>query len=314
MNENHEKDNDQNNDDLQNYLKEMENLKADFSDLGKIDLNELKEMKQAIESVKQEEEKSSFEEESEIKRSPEISQDLEEKIKQELRKRKKEKDNDQKNDDLQNYIKEMENLEADFSDLGKIDLDELKEMKQAIESVKQEEEKSLFEEESEIKRSPGISQDLEEKIKQELRKRKEEKEEKEETAITPEKFLGYVKSRRDKIWYHALYYLVFKVEDHIASKSLLYDVLKEVTSKSAIDPIPEHQFYFGLGHILRLSLNNKKIIRYMSGGKFKVNVNINELKEILEKAGAPISTRPVIEEDQKKEMFRDFLKDDFLDI
>ena len=36
----------------------------------------------------------------------------------------------------------------------------------------------------------------------------------------------------------------------------------------------------------------------MSGGKFKVNpkINIKELKEILEKAGKPISTRPVIEE------------------
>jgi len=109
--------------------------------------------------------------------------------------------------------------------------------------------------------------------------------------------------------------LVFEVEDHTASKALLYDILKEVTSKSAIDPIPEPQFYFGLGYILRLSLKNEKIIRYMSG-KFKINpkINIKELKEILEKAGKPISTRPVIEEGKKKEMFKDFLKDDFLDI
>ena len=129
-------------------------------------------------------------------------------------------------------------------------------------------------------------------------------------------FLDYVKSRRDKIWYHALYYLVFEVEDNTASKALLYDLLKEVTSKSAIDPIPEHKFYFGLGYILRLSLNNNKIIRYISGGKFKVNpnVSIKKLKEILENSGEPISTRPIIEESEKKKMFKDFLKDDFLDI
>ena len=52
----------------------------------------------------------------------------------------------------------------------------------------------------------------------------------------------------------------------------------------------------------------------MSGGKFKINVNIDSLKSILEEAGEPISTRPVIEEKEKKKMFSDFLKDDFLDI
>ena len=105
------------------------------------------------------------------------------------------------------------------------------------------------------------------------------------------------------------------MEDHIATKALLYDVLKEVTSKSAIDPIPEHQFYFGLGFILRLTLNNKKVIRYMSSrGKFKINVNVDNLKKLLEQSGEPISTRPIIEEEEKKKMFSDFLKDDFSDI
>ena len=89
---------------------------------------------------------------------------------------------------------------------------------------------------------------------------------------------------------------------------------KEDTSKSAIDPIHEHQFYFGLGYILRLTLNNKKIIRFMSGGKFKVNVNIKSLQELLTEAGEPISTRPIIKEEEKKQMFQDFLKDDFSDI
>ena len=152
---------------------------------------------------------------------------------------------------------------------------------------------------------------MEERIKQELLKKKEEEE---KAQITPDKFLAYINNKRDKIWYHALWYLIFNVEDHIASKALLYDVLKEVTSKSAIDPIPEHQFYFGLGYILRLSIENKKVIRYMSGGKFKINISVNTLKELLETSGEPVSTRPIIEEKEKKKMFKDFLKDDFLDI
>ena len=91
-------------------------------------------------------------------------------------------------------------------------------------------------------------------------------------------------------------------------------VLKEVTSKSAIDVIPYHQFMFGLGWLIRLEMNEMKIIRYMSGGKFKININIENFKEILEEIGEPISKRPVIEDDAKKKMFKDFLNDDFLDI
>ncbi|MEJ2277704.1 MAG: hypothetical protein P8Y70_08150 [Candidatus Lokiarchaeota archaeon] len=91
-------------------------------------------------------------------------------------------------------------------------------------------------------------------------------------------------------------------------------MLKEVTSKSAIDPLPEHSFYFGLGYILRLTLNERQIVRYLSGGKFKINVNFETIKRILEETGEPISTRPIIKEEKKKEMFRDFLKEDFTDI
>ncbi|KKL76434.1 hypothetical protein LCGC14_2044950, partial [marine sediment metagenome] len=81
-----------------------------------------------------------------------------------------------------------------------------------------------------------------------------------------------------------------------------------------IDPIPEHQFYFGLGYILRLTLNNRKVVRFLRDSKFKINVNIDILKGILEEAGEPISTRPIIKEEEKKKMYDDFLKDDFLDI
>ncbi len=276
-------------DDLQAYIKEIEILETDFSDLDDLDLEELQEMQEAIAKVKEDEEIS----------VEEIKLDSEKKIIG--------VDTDQR--DETDYLEKQQEMMSDFSDIDEIDFDELREMKQAIEIVKQEELDDL----TDAKRIPSqvVSKDLEDKIKQELLKRKEKGK---EEIITKEKFLEYVKNKRNKIWYHALYYLVYKVEDNIASKSLLYDVLKEVTSKSAIDSIPEHQFYFGLGYILRLSLNDKKIIRYMRGGKFKVNVNINELKEILEDTGEPISTRPIIPETEKKKMFNDFLKDDFLDI
>ena len=262
-------------DDLQFYLKEIEILESDFSDLDDLDFEEIQEMQDAITKVKESEE-SSIDAEG-------ISED---------------------------EGKRREDLINDFSDIDEIDFDELKEMQQAIESVKQEELVNMEGQESVIGTSQEISKELEDRIKKELSKRKDVEEE----VITPERFSEYIKSKREKIWYHALYFLVFEVEDHIASKALLYDVLKEVTSKSPIDPIPEHRFYFGLGYILRLTLNAKKIIRYMTGGKLKVNVNVDILKTILEEVGKPISTKPIIEEKEKKKMFDNFLKDDFSDI
>jgi hypothetical protein len=210
--------------------------------------------------------------------------------------------------DQERYDSEKEKLLTDFSDLDEIDFDELEEMKEAVESVKQEE---LGVEQDAVPSETFISTELEERIKQELQERKEEEE---EEAVTPEKFIEYASNKRDKIWYHALHYLIFQAEDNVASKQLLYDMLKEVTSKSPIDPIPEHQFYFGLGYILRLTINNKQIVRYLSGSKFKVNIGIQILKEIFEEIGEPISTRPIIKEEEKKKMFKDFLADDFLDI
>ena len=264
-----------NDDDLQFYLKEIEILESDFSDLDDLDFEEIQEMQEAIAKVKESEESTI--------NAEEISE---------------------------NEGERREDLINDFSDIDEIDFDELKEMQQAIESVKQEELVNLEGQESVIQTSQEISKELEDRIKKELSKRKEVEEE----VITPERFSEYVKNKRDKIWYHALYFLVFEVEDHIASKALLYDVLKEVTSKSPIDPIPEHRFYFGLGYILRLTLNAKKIIRFMTGGKFKINVNVDNLKTILEDVGEPISTKPIIEEKEKKKMFDNFLKDDFSDI
>ncbi|MFX1311768.1 MAG: hypothetical protein ACFFHD_04025 [Promethearchaeota archaeon] len=283
-------------DDLQEYMKEMEILETDFSDLEDLDMEELQEIKDAIAKVKESEELPENdltikeilnETNSELITYNEIEEEL--KDEQEVK----------------------ETMISDFSDIDEIDFDELKEIQEAIDTVKQEELAALPEEERKTQPAGEISKELEEKIKQELVKRKatEEKE-----IITPEKFLNYIKEKRDKIWYHALYYLAFNVEDHTASKVLLYDVLKEVTSKSPIDPIPEHQFYFGLGYILRLTLNEKQIVRFLRDGIFKISINVDNLKEMLNEAGEPISIRPVIKEEEKKQMFKDFLEEDFSDI
>ena len=275
-------------DDLEAYLRDMKALESDFSDMEDLDMDELQEIQDAIEKVKEGEEIHEDGLDSEGIPSEEMLVD-EYKTQEEVK----------------------ETMISDFSDIDEIDFDELREMQEAIESVKQEEIEDLAKPEGETQYIQEVSKELEERIKQELLKRKklEVKE-----IITPEKFLNYVKSRRDKIWYHALYYLVFNVEDYIASKALLYDVLKEVTSKSPIDPILEHQFYFGLGYLLRLTLNDRQVVRFLRDGKFKINVNIDILKEILEEAGEPISTRPVIKEEEKKKMFKDFLDDNFLDV
>lgn len=273
-------------DDLKIYLEEMKALETDFSDLEDLDLEELQEIQDAISKVKEGEELTEAEVVSERLSGEEINVEM---------------------------SKEKEIREAmitDFSDMDEIDFDELRDMQDAMSSVKQEELQGIPDGVSESQPTQEISKELEDRIKQELLKRKEIKEE----GITPEKFLDYIKNKREKIWYHALYYIVFNVEDHIASKSLLYDVLKEVTSKSPIDPIPEHQFYFGLGYILRLNFNNKKVVRFLKDRKFKINVNINNLKELLEVAGEPVSTRPVIKEEEKKKMYKNFLNEDFMDI
>ena len=275
MNEN--QDNQENNkeNDLQIYLDEIEHLKVDFSDLEDLDMEEIQEMQDAI---------------AEVQESENVSEtgNNEKIIDQEIVPA-----------DFKNELMQKETMYEDFSDLDDIDLDELMDMKEAIDSVQQE---NIHENESEGNAVQPIPDDLEARIKQELSLKLEEKK---EEVITPEKFLEYIKTKKDKIWYHALWYLVFEVEDHTASKVLLYDVLKEVTSKSAIDPIPEHQFYFGLGYLLRLTMNDKQIIRYMRGGTFKININVESLKKLMEEAGEPISNRPVIPKEEKKQMFAD---------
>lgn len=284
----------QDQDDLETYLSDMKNLETDFSDLEDLDLDELKEMQEAIAKVKELE---SLENEEAIEEGISKELDL---IRSELQ-----------TNEREDYLAQKEAMISDFSDLEEIDFDELQDMQKAIETVKQEDSQVTGENILQTPVSRGVSSELEERIKLELIERKKEKA---KEIITPEKFLERVKNKRDKIWYHSLYYLVYQAEDSFASKALLYDMLKEVTSKSPIDPIPENQFYFGLGYILRLTLNDKQVVKYMKGGKFKINIGIKGIREILEKVGEPISTRPILKEEEKKKMYTDFLKDEFLDI
>ena len=283
-------------DDLQEYMKGMEMLETDFSDLEDLDMEELQEIQDAIAKVKESEELSG----NEL-----IIEEISDGTKSELI------DYNEIEEELKEEQELKETMISDFSDMDEIDFDELKEMQEAIETVKQEELAVESEEDRIIQPTSEISKELEDRIKQELLKRKEIEE---KEVITPEKFIDSIKDKRNKIWYHALYYLAFNVEDHTASKALLYDVLKEVTSKSPIDPIAEHQFYFGLGYLLRLTLNEKQIVRFLKDGTFKISINVDNLKRMLQDAGEPISTRPVIKEEEKKQMFKDFLKEDFNDI
>jgi len=280
-------------DDLDLYISEMKNLETDFSDLEDLDLEELQEMQDAIAKVKELE-----------------SLQNEEIIEEEISKEYESFETDIQTTEREDYLKQKEAMINDFSDIDNIDFDELQEMQKAIETVKQEENQTIENITSQYPTSSVDSSELEERIKQELleRKQKIKKE-----IITPEKFLERTKNKRDKIWYHSLHYLVYQAEDNIASKGLLYEMLKEVTSKSPIDPIPENQFYFGLGYILRLTLNDKQVVKYLKGGKFKINVGIKGISDILDEVGEPISTRPVLKEEEKRKMYKEFLTDDFFD-
>lgn len=272
-------------DDLDIYVSEMKHLETDFSDLEDLDFEELKEMQEAIAKVKELE-------------NLEDDENVEEFVP------------DLQSSEQEDYLAQKEAMISDFSDIEGIDFEELQEMQKAIESVKQEEIQDFGSKINQMAETDPISSDLEERIKQELLERKQEAK---KEVITPEIFIERNKDKRDKIWYHALCYLVYEAEDNIASKTLLYEMLKEVTSKSPIDPIPENQFYFGLGYILRLSLNDKQVVKYIKGGKFKVNVAEKGITDLLNIIGEPINRRPILTDDEKKKMYEEFLNDDFFD-
>jgi len=280
-------------DDLDIYISDMKKLETDFSDLEDLDLEELQEMQDAITKVKELE-------------SLHNEETIEEVVSEEYESFKP----DIQTTEREDYLMQKEAMISDFSDIESIDFDELQEMQKAIESVKQEEDQATDAGMTQYPINSAESSELEERIKQELLERKQEIK---KEIITPEKFLERTRNKRDKIWYHVLHYLVYQAEDHFASKELLYEMLKEVTSKSPIDPIPENQFYFGLGYILRLTLNDKQVVKYIRGGKFKINIGIKGISDILEEVGEPISTRPILKEEEKRKMYKEFLNDDFFD-
>ncbi|MHA1520745.1 MAG: hypothetical protein ACTSRK_11235 [Promethearchaeota archaeon] len=157
---------------------------------------------------------------------------------------------------------------------------------------------------------PDIDDDLEAKMQAEIKKKKKELGIK---SVTKEAFIQNLSKRRNKIVYHALWHLTFNMEDHEATKQTLYEALKDVTSKNPVEPLDEHKFYFGLGFILRLQLYEDKVIHFKKG-KLKLMVSYEHLQELLNMVGDPISDRPILTKTEKKTMFSDFLKDDFLDI
>ncbi|WP_371805740.1 hypothetical protein [Candidatus Lokiarchaeum ossiferum] len=221
---------------------------------------------------------------------------------------------DDDSEDLQKKLLEF----ADLEGLDDLSEEDLRDMEEAIAENVQESESlspddTLSEEELEIEKEefkPEIGDDLEAKMEEELAKKRKAQGIK---TITKEDFIQYLSERKTKIVYHALWYLTFDNEDHEASKAIIYDALKEVTSKNPVEPLEEHKFYFGLGFILRLKLYDQKVVQF-KGGKLKVMINIENLKEILNVVGDPISERPILTSNEKEAMFSDFLKDDFLDI
>jgi len=231
-----------------------------------------------------------------------------------------------------NELMEQELLEfADFDSLDDLSEDDLADMKEAISENIYAEEHQLTEIDQEVsneidhqeidaqeiteleqpKFKPEIGEELEAKMQAELDLRKKSQGIKETTR---EDLIEYLSGRRAKIVYHALWHLAFNVgEDYILSKQMLYEALKEVTSKNAVEPLEEHKFYFGLGFILRLKLGIEKIIQFKAG-KLKIAINPKVLQDILLLIGDPISERPILTTKEKNKMFEDFLGDDFLDI
>lgn len=234
-------------------------------------------------------------------------------------------------DPSENEVIEQELLEfADFDSFDDLSEDDLADMKEAIEEnihgdqqtaeqIGQESEILIDQlnnseevtEEEKPEFKPEINAELEAKMQAELELKKRSQGIKE---VSREELIEYLSTRRTKIVYHALWHLAFNVgEDYELSKQLLYEALKEVTSKNPVEPIEEHKFYFGLGFILRLKLGSEKIIQFKNG-KLRIGINPKVLQEILLLIGDPISERPILTKREKQKMFEEFLDDDFLDI
>lgn len=194
---------------------------------------------------------------------------------------------------------------ADLDDLAEISEEDLLEMQEAIaENLEQE----TIEEEPEFR--PEINAELEQRMQAELAQKQQRKG---KALVTKDQLVEYLAARRTKIVYHALFWLAFESEDHEASKQIIYDALKDVTSKDPVESLEEHKFYFGLGFILRLKLLDQKIVQFKAG-KLKLTIAIPMFQDMLRIIGDPISERPILTSKEKNKMYTDFLSDDFLDI
>ena len=221
--------------------------------------------------------------------------------------------------DVKNELLDFSELDLDnFTDQDLLDMEEAISENMLDEEDFVEGEMGAIAEEPEPEFQPDIDEDLEAKMQAEIQKKKKEQGIK---TVTKETFIQNLSNRRNKIIYHALWHLVFNIEDHEATKQTLYEALKGVTSKNPVEPLDEHKFYFGLGFILRMQLYDEKVVQFKQG-KLKIMVNCDHLQELLNMVGDPISdllkntttrnlTTPKME---KKNMFSDFLNDDFLDI
>lgn len=234
---------------------------------------------------------------------------------------------------------DLEEMITEYKEIHSLEIEEMDEIEQAIEEVKQESEMDKLareiegdveeaeepKEESEMdklarliegeveeeeEKKLSLADELERQIEAAMEK-KEKKKKKE--IMTEDRLIEYLTPRRSKIIYFALWDLTMNIEDHQATKQALYERLKDVTSMDPIDPINEHKFYFGLGYILRLKLYESPIVVFKTG-RLKINVNVENLKKILQTVGEPISQRPVIPEEKKKEMIEDFFSDSFFDL
>lgn len=153
-----------------------------------------------------------------------------------------------------------------------------------------------------------ISDELAQKIQEQMEQKEEEAD---KIFVSEEEFIKKNQNALSKIWYHALYHLVFKTEDGKASKRGLYESLKDVVSKSPIDPMPEHMFQFGLSALIKVMLYDKPVCTFEKGD-FLLQVDKKKMQELLVKIGRPLSRRPVITKKEEKEMFSEFFKGDDL--
>ncbi|MHA1680521.1 MAG: hypothetical protein ACTSUE_05895 [Promethearchaeota archaeon] len=187
-------------------------------------------------------------------------------------------------------------LEEIFSAMSDVKKDEEKILKSALEAIESGE--AVMEEQL-----GNMSAELAEKIQSELKAREAEDE---ENFVTEEEFINQHKDDLEKIWYHCLFFLAFKSEDGKATKHGLYESLKDVVSKSPIDPLPEHMFNFGLSSLIKIQLYEKPIVSFDSSG-FSLQIDKKMLQDLLLKIGRPLSRRPVITQEEEKKMFQDFL-------